>query len=268
MADNSVFALTGTAAFLGITHTLAGPDHYIPFIAMARAQGWTRRRVAIVTMLCGVGHVGSSVVIGFIGIGIGMAVGKLEWIESVRGGLAGWLLLAFGLAYMVWGLRHAMRNRSHTHWHTHADGTVHRHTHAHHDDHVHAHDHETQVFHLRTRDERAPLNAAQDETHGVSETVSARNARISPWVLFTIFVFGPCEVLIPLLMVPASQLHWSSVIAVTAVFGIATIGTMLAVVFTALAGLSFFPAQRMERYTHAAAGAALAACALAIQFGL
>ena len=33
---------------------------------------------------------------------------KLTQLESFRGDIAGWLLLGFGLAYMVWGLRHAV----------------------------------------------------------------------------------------------------------------------------------------------------------------
>jgi len=36
--------LTITAASLGLFHTLFGPDHYLPFIMMARARRWEGRK--------------------------------------------------------------------------------------------------------------------------------------------------------------------------------------------------------------------------------
>ena len=29
------------AAALGVVHTLLGPDHYLPFIFLSRARGWS-----------------------------------------------------------------------------------------------------------------------------------------------------------------------------------------------------------------------------------
>ena len=229
--------LCGTAFAIGLLHTLLGPDHYVPFVAMARAGRWTLNRTLAITVLCGLAHVLSSVVIGAIGIILGIAVFKLENVESLRGALAGWLLLAFGLAYFVWGLRRAYRQKPHIHWHTHADGTVHKHVHTHAGDHVHVH---------------------QD----------ARASTTTPWILFTIFIFGPCEPLIPLLMYPAAQTNWWSVALVTAIFGLTTIATMTSAVMLGYYGTSYFHFPRLERYSHALAGFALAACGLAIKLGL
>lgn len=101
--------LTVTAASIGLVHTVLGPDHYVPFVVLSRARRWTRTKTAAVTTLCGIGHVGSSVLLGTIGIGLGLAVSQLELFESSRGDIAAWLLTAFGLVYMVWGLRRATR---------------------------------------------------------------------------------------------------------------------------------------------------------------
>ncbi len=229
-----------TAAGVGLVHTLLGPDHYLPFIAMARVGGWSRRKTLAVTILCGIGHVGSSVVLGVFGIALGVAVFRLENIEAVRGDLAAWLLLGFGLAYTAWGLRRAYRNRPHTHLHVHADGTVHAHQHDHRGEHVHVHD----------------------------QTEDAPAARLTPWVLFTIFVFGPCEPLIPLLMYPAAGHSLLGVGLVTLVFGLATIATMTAIVVAALAGAARLSGGRLERYGHAAAGLMLTACGAAVLAGL
>ena len=232
---NETLILAGTAASIGFMHTVLGPDHYIPFIAMAKARKWSALRTAVITGLCGVGHIVGSILLGFIGVFLGIVVFKLESIESVRGNLAGWLLMAFGLAYLIWGLHRAARNKPHEHVHVHEDGTVHSHRHTH----VHAHAH----------------------AHGEEK---ART--LTPWILFTIFVLGPCEPLIPLIMYPAAKLSVGAVALVALVFGLATIGTMLACVMAGYYGLSRISLPRLERHAHALAGLTILLCGAAIQF--
>lgn len=101
MIAQETILLAGTAATLGFVHTVLGPDHYLPFVAMAKARNWSRAKTVAITAVCGFGHVASSVVLGFIGILAGAAVFRLEALEAVRGNLAGWLLLAFGFAYFL-----------------------------------------------------------------------------------------------------------------------------------------------------------------------
>ena len=131
--------LVGTAAAIGFVHTALGPDHYLPFIAISKARGWTARKTLLVTAACGVGHVLSSVVLGFVGIGLGVALFRLEAIESFRGDAAAWLLIAFGFTYLVWGLHKAFRGKQHEHEHSHADGLIHAHSHEHVGEHAHPH---------------------------------------------------------------------------------------------------------------------------------
>jgi ABC-type nickel/cobalt efflux system permease component RcnA len=235
-----------TAASIGLVHTLLGPDHYLPFVAMGAARRWSTRKTLWVTSLCGVGHVLGSVVIGFVGIGIGVSISKLEWLEGVRGGAAAWLLTGFGLAYLAWGLKKAWRSRTHTHAHFHGDGTIHEHGHGHEGLHLHPH------------------LLPHPHPHPQAEAPKARN--ITPWALFVIFVLGPCEPLIPVLMYPASQHSVWGTVAVVLAFGVATIATMLGVVYLATRGLERLPLDTAERYSHALAGAALSLCGLGIVF--
>jgi sulfite exporter TauE/SafE len=230
--------LTITAASIGLVHTLLGPDHYLPFVVLAKARQWSRTKTAIITVLCGLGHVGSSVLLGTIGIALGIAVARVEWFESTRGELAAWLLTAFGLVYMVWGLRRAMRGRSHAHVHAHAGGEIHLHEHNHERVHVHPHDQDT----------------------------TAKS--VTPWVLFTIFVFGPCEPLIPILMYPAASASAIGVIVVASTFSLVTIATMVGVVMMLSFGLDQIPTRGLEQYAHALAGLAILLCGIAIHVGL
>ncbi|MGB9836760.1 MAG: sulfite exporter TauE/SafE family protein [Candidatus Saccharicenans sp.] len=235
----NIWLLAGTAATLGFVHTLIGPDHYLPFIVISRARKWRLGKTLWVSFLCGLGHVLSSVVLGFLGIALGLAVGHLQKVESTRGNIASWLLTGFGLAYMVWGLRKAYRTRPHEHVHCHSDGQVHIHTHTHEGGYLHLHE-------------------------GTEEEGGKKN--ITPWVLFLIFVFGPCEPLIPLVMYPAAQHSTSGVILVTTAFGLTTILTMLTIISLSSWGLSLVRLGVLERYSHALAGGLILISGLAVQF--
>lgn len=118
--------------------------------------------------------------------------------------------------------------------HAHAGATAHAHSHNHQSEHVHVHD----------------TNASES---------------IAPWALFIVFVFGPCEPLIPVLMYPAAKNSLYGLLLVTGVFGTVTISTMLGVVLLSRAGVSFIPITRLQRYSHAIAGATILLCGLAIQ---
>ncbi len=118
MGDGLFGALAVAAATLGSLHSLA-PDHWVPFAAVARARGWSAARTARVTLLCGFGHVTTSVALGLLGLILGFRV--LEAFGRRLESVAGILLLVFGLLYGAWGLRRAAGRRLHGHPHSHYD---------------------------------------------------------------------------------------------------------------------------------------------------
>ena len=120
-----------TAASVGFFHTLIGPDHYVPFAVMARARNWSMAMTSWVTVLCGIGHIASSVLLGLVGVALGIAVTKLEGLQSFRGEPGRVVSTLLGLLDFVWGLRRGMRNRPHKHLHFHAKDGLHNHTHVH-----------------------------------------------------------------------------------------------------------------------------------------
>ncbi len=100
--EDSLLVLVTTASGVAAVHTLVGVDHSLPFVALARARGWSLRRLWTTTALCGVAHVLSSILLGTIGVMVGASLTRLAGIESARGELAAWLLVGFGLAYAAW----------------------------------------------------------------------------------------------------------------------------------------------------------------------
>jgi ABC-type nickel/cobalt efflux system permease component RcnA len=231
----SLGALCGAAAGIGFLHTVIGVDHYVPFIALGRARRWTLQRTLAVTALCGLGHVAGSLLLGSIGLGLGLALGRLQAVEARRGDLANWILIGFGLAYAVWGIWRAQRDRAHEHLHQHADGTRHSHPHHHRAGHAHPH-----------------LDPARQAT--------------VVWTLFIVFAFGPCEALIPLLAAAASAGGPAAAGLVSLPFAAATIATMLGAVALGRAGAKLAVPAAAERYAHALAGLALTASGLAVRY--
>jgi len=210
--------LVATAASIGFVHAVLGPDHYLPFVALSRAKGWSRLKTVIVTLLCGIGHIGSSIVIGLVGVGFGLALFKIEAAESFRGELAAWALTAFGLVYLVWGLRRARRKISHRHM----------------------------------------SDAGKQKEKG----------GIAVWSLFIVFVLGPCEPLIPLMMYPAALGDITGAVLVVVAFAAATISTMVVTVLILTFGIRAFRVPALERYSHALAGFTILLCGIAIHIGL
>lgn len=106
-----IMPLIAIAALTGVIHTLMGPDHYLPFIALAKAQSWSRNKTIWITSLCGLGHILSSVVIGYLALGFRMSLNSLHVINSYRSDFAAWALIAFGCAYFVWSLKRLYKGK-------------------------------------------------------------------------------------------------------------------------------------------------------------
>jgi nickel/cobalt exporter len=222
----TISILAGTAALIGFGHTLCGPDHYLPFIVMGKAREWSLAKTMWITFLCGIGHVAGSIAFGLMGAALGVALSTLEVLEAWRGNLAAQALIIFGFTYCVWGIHRAIKNKPHRHTHPHAGSVTHSHKHSH----------------------------------------GADQKALTPWVLFTIFVLGPCEPLIPLIMYPAAKHSITGMLLVSGIFALTTLVTMMGVVLVSAWGIRSIPLGKIERFSHALAGATVCASGLLIQF--
>lgn len=228
---NTTLLLLSTAFILAVTHTVIGIDHYVPFVVLSKANAWTLKKTMIIVLLCGIGHVLSSVLLGLFGIGLSQSLTTLVNIESARGSMATNFMIGFGLIYTAWALTQLYRNKPHTH--TINGETI---THDHH------HENEVQLHH---------------EAH-------PKKSLNTIWGLFILFVLGPCEPLIPLLMFPAATENTLAFIGVTLIFSLTTILTMMGLTFIGVKGLKFIHFNGLEKYTHAVAGTAITLCGILI----
>jgi sulfite exporter TauE/SafE len=218
-------ALAITAISIACLHTLTGPDHYLPFIALSKTRNWTLKKTIAWTITCGLGHVLSSVILGLGGAAIGWSLSKIYWFENVRGGIAGWVMLLFGILYICWSLSRLYRNKAHKHFDLDNDGDLY----------VYEHDHG---------------NAVRPQ----------QRFRVTPWVMFIIFVLGPCEPMIPLLYFPAAQNSWIDLLLLIIIYTASTLLTMLMMVMVGFYGVAFSATQKLERYVHVLGGVTIFIC--------
>lgn len=220
VASGATLLAIWLAAFLtAVVHTIMGPDHYLPFVAIAKSRGYGLKKTLLWTFICGVGHIASALLIAlaFIYFSHWLSQENFAWIEDNRGNVAAYALIGLGAAYLVWALRRRWK-------HKHMDG--HRHL---------------------------PRPDGQKS--------------ITIWVVFIIFVLGPCEALLPILTA-SSVLGVSAVISSTVIFSAATIATMMLAVALGLLSINALRFKRLEAYAHEIAGGTIMACGIAIICGL
>ncbi|SFN51769.1 Sulfite exporter TauE/SafE [Chitinophaga sp. YR627] len=229
--DTELQVLILTAITISCLHTVTGPDHYIPFIALSRVRGWKIGKTVAWTLLCGIAHVGSSVLLGLLGIGLGWSLSRISGVEDLRGGLAGWALLTFGLLYTIWGLKRAWSNKVHKHFDVYDNGEIY----------VYEHKHGEIVY-------------------------PQERMKVTPWVMLIIFGLGPCEPLIPLLTYPAAQHSTYGMTLLIVSFTLFTLLTMTGMVLLGYYGFSVLKTSRLERYVHALGGLTILICGIGMVY--
>src|SRR3712207_4686563 len=98
MSGDALAPILATGFVVAFLHA-AIPTHWLPFVLVGRAQGWSGRRILGVAVLAGGGHVASTAVLGLIVTGAGMALDPFlgPWLARA----AGVLLVGFGLYYLL-----------------------------------------------------------------------------------------------------------------------------------------------------------------------
>ncbi len=215
------------AISIACLHTVTGPDHYLPFIALSKSRGWSFTKTIGWTIFCGCGHVWSSVLLGLGGATLGWSLAKVGWLQNIRGGIAGWVMLGFGFIYGIYGLFKAYKNNPHKHFDLQDDDTIY----------------------------------VYEHKHGQAVSPQDRH-KVTPWVMFIIFILGPCEPMIPLLYFPAAKNNWSGMLLLIIVYTIATLVTMITMVVLGYFGIAFAKTTKIERYVHAIGGLTIFICGL------
>jgi hypothetical protein len=114
--------LIGAVAAVGVLHTIV-PDHWVPIALIARQRGWSKAETARASLVAGIGHVLSTLLIGSVVWLAGVvAAARFGHVVDTAASIA---LVAFGGWIGISAWRELRGNAGHAHGH------VHRHKHAH-----------------------------------------------------------------------------------------------------------------------------------------
>ncbi|GAC1388908.1 MAG: hypothetical protein NVSMB45_18760 [Ginsengibacter sp.] len=179
------------------------------------------------TALCGCGHVWASVFLGLGGAALGWTMSKYKILENFRGGIAGWAMILFGIAYTLWGIRKYKKNMAHKHFELSDQGQLY----------------------------------VYEHRHGAIVTPGERH-KVTPYVMFLIFVMGPCEPMIPLLYIPGVRNSISDLLILVFVYTACTLLIMFAMVFTGLYGFKLINTNKLEPFMPALSGFTILICGI------
>jgi hypothetical protein len=108
-----------------------------------------------------------------------------------------------------------------------------------------------------------------EHTHGKSTSGHHHHhqkTKVTPLVLFAIFVMGPSEPLIPLLFFSGAHRSMPEVITLISTFTITTVATMVGMVLLGIYGYNLLNTEKLDRYVHAISGAVLSICGAGMLF--
>ena len=111
--DTGLWALMTATFLLATTHS-ANPDHWLPFVMVGRAKRWKAAWVLALACLAGISHVGTSVIIGLVGVYAKKGTAKeiADFLENATP----LLLMIFGFGYAAYYLyKHCAGFHGHSH---------------------------------------------------------------------------------------------------------------------------------------------------------
>ncbi|RJQ38362.1 MAG: hypothetical protein C4555_05025 [Dehalococcoidia bacterium] len=282
--SSALWGLLGITFAVAATHTIS-PDHWFGFVMLGRSKKWGIPKTLAVASVAGVGHVGTSVILGLIGVWAGATLA--ERYASIAETATGWALIVFGFAFALYSylkgghshhgipivnkIFHIDNREAEKLMHVHAGGE-HEHAHGDHDhddddhdhdddddDHDHDHDHEG---HHHEHDD----DDDDDDHHDHDHKPGAKKLEAG-YGLVAIIGLTPCILLIPLAL-RAGEISMQAVIWTMIVFFVATMAAILILVTACLKGLQLIKFEFFEKYGEIITGVVIGIMGVLVVAGL
>lgn len=222
-----------TAAATAAFHTLI-PDHWLPFVLVGRARGWSARTTAAVSGLSALVHTLLSVALGCGALLLGQSIAHAVGERLERG--SGLLLVVFGAAYAFW----AWRKGGHFHP---GGGLLHG---TDEPEHCDGHEGPASIEHLHYH--------ADDAWIG-------KEAGKGAIPLALIVGLNPCVLVLPIMVATADQ-GAGALALVTMAYSITTIALMVGLSVAGVVGFRRFPVPPVARHMETASGLLIAVVGL------
>ena len=239
----SFTALAIGAALLSVLHGTI-PNHWFPIVALARQQGWNAAKTLLGTFITGGAHLVTTIAIGVVVGYLGMQL--VERYERVELWLGSGFLILFGLWIVLCQARGVC---VHIHWG--AGAHPHRHLHA------YAESTGRSVGDTGT----VPVGLRMPAATGANGW-SLREDVIPLGALALMMFISPCLELDAYFLV-AVQYGWAGIAAVAVIYMVATVGTMMLIVWGVYSGLKWLQCNFLQRYEGYFSGGLLMALGVA-----
>ncbi len=220
----TTYLLIATAGATALFHTLI-PDHWLPFVLVARSQNWTLRKTFLTTLISALFHVALSLGLGILALYLGrefiLAVG--ERLELI----AGWALAFFGAVYTLYFL---------------VGGGQHQHYFPGHGEH---HPHED----YQTKDNQ--VSEGPSKPHILSRHLGNR-----PWgaiALAAVVGLNPCVLAIPLVFATIAEDGWA-LLGVSLAFAATSVIVLVGASVLAYSGLKHLRLTFLNKYGEVISG--------------
>jgi ABC-type nickel/cobalt efflux system permease component RcnA len=220
-----------TAAATAALHTFI-PDHWLPFVLVGRARGWSARTTAAVSGFSAFVHTILSIALGLAALRLGQTAAHAAGERLERA--SGVLLVVFGLAYALWAWRKG--------GHFHPGGAL---------------------LHAGSETRRC------DGSEGFVESEHLHYHADDAWIrtdegkgaisLALIVGLNPCVLLFPI-MVATAEAGQGAVAMVTAAYSVTTIALMVGLSVAGVAGTRRLPVPPVARHMESASGILIALC--------
>ncbi len=235
----SAFPMLTTLAATGFSVAFfhaAIPTHWLPFVLVARARGWSRGKTFAVVSFAGLGHVALTTLLGLLIAWLGFQLDA--HIGEIFPRVAGAILLGIGLFYFWRQVRGGVL-------HHHAPGGAHQPGAGCGHEHGHSHwDAELQDTPLVSR--------------GTGDWAAIGG-------LFTMLTLSPCEGFLPVYLSGVSY-GWQGFFVLSGILAAGTLAGMMVFTWLTLIGFERLPVQRLERYEAALLGTIFAGLGLVLFF--
>lgn len=226
------------------------PNHWLPLIAIGKAEKWTNSETLFGTLITGFAHTLSTVIIGIIVGVIGYKLSSsYEIISSI---VAPSILLALGLIYIILDLSVA----KHNHRHLLSDKILHDDKHVHSEEEVHYHENDNEHHVHNSQILRNKSNISE-------------NKNKSKWAVLSALSLGmfltPC-LEIEAYYFQASTVGWAGIWMVSAVYTFVTVSGMLLLVYLGMKGFKNLSNHFLEEHEKTITGIVLIAVGIITYF--
>ncbi len=118
---DALFQIFLGSLLLSLVHASI-PSHWLPLIALGKAEKWTNKETLSITAITGAAHTISTIIIGIIVGFVGFRLSEsYHFITKI---IAPLILIFLGVIYFILEYRHSRIKTSHEHHHIHLDEII------------------------------------------------------------------------------------------------------------------------------------------------